>query len=85
MLSYRVKYYNIRPPNMLWNPEIRSIMLVDFKCLEIFKQIPILEEISPNRKRKHFYLNNNIAWSSRKILLLAFLLTLGTRRGLQSI
>jgi hypothetical protein len=50
---YGVEHRNVRPPNILWNPEERKVMLVDFECSEILKQAPILQEISPNRKRKY--------------------------------
>ncbi|CAM6031900.1 unnamed protein product [Sphagnum compactum] len=30
--------YRVRPPNVLWNPEIRNVVLVDFERLEILKQ-----------------------------------------------
>jgi hypothetical protein len=51
MLSCGVEHCDVRPPNVLWNPEIRNVVLVDFERSEILKQIPILQEISPNRKR----------------------------------
>jgi serine/threonine protein kinase len=47
-----VEHRDVRPPNILWNPEGRKVMLVDFERSEILKQAPILQEISPNRKRK---------------------------------
>jgi len=37
ILDYGVEYSNIRPPNMLWNPEIRNVVLVDFERSEILK------------------------------------------------
>jgi hypothetical protein len=43
------------PPNVLWNPEIRNVVLVDFERSEISKQVQVLQEISSNRKRKHLY------------------------------
>jgi hypothetical protein len=42
MLSYRVDYCDVRPPNMLWNPEIRHVLLIDFERSEILKQVPVL-------------------------------------------
>ncbi len=32
--DYRVEHGDVRPPNVLWNPEIRKVMLVDFGDLE---------------------------------------------------
>jgi Ser/Thr protein kinase RdoA (MazF antagonist) len=37
----RVEHRDVRPPNVLWNPEIRNVALVDFARSEILK-IPIL-------------------------------------------
>jgi hypothetical protein len=42
MLDYGVEHYNIRPPNVLWNPEIRNVVLVDFEYLEILKLMLVL-------------------------------------------
>jgi signal recognition particle subunit SEC65 len=50
-----VEHRDVRPPNVLWNPEGRKVMLVDFERSEILKQLPILQEVSPNRKRKHLH------------------------------
>jgi hypothetical protein len=47
-----VEYCDVRPPNVLWNPEIRNVVLVDFERSEILKQVLVLQETSPNRKRK---------------------------------
>ena len=55
MLDCGVEHRDVRPPNVLWNTEGRKVMLVDFERSEILKQMPILQEISPNRKRKHLY------------------------------
>jgi hypothetical protein len=52
MLDCGVEHCDVRPPNVLWNPEIRMWMLVDFERSEILKQMPILRRLSPNRKRK---------------------------------
>jgi hypothetical protein len=57
MLSCGVEYRNRRPPNVLWNPEIRNVVLVDFERSEILKQVSVLQETSPNRKRKHLHLS----------------------------
>ncbi|CAL3961971.1 unnamed protein product [Diplocarpon coronariae] len=51
MLGYGVEHRDVRPPNVLWNPETRNVVLVDFERSEILKQVPVLQEISPNRKR----------------------------------
>jgi hypothetical protein len=56
ILDYGVEYRNIRPPNILWNPEIRNVVLVNFERSEISKQMEALQETSPNRKRKHLHL-----------------------------
>jgi serine/threonine protein kinase len=57
ILSCGVEHRDIRPPNVLWNPESRNVVLVDFERSEILKQAQVLQEISPNRKRKHLYLD----------------------------
>jgi hypothetical protein len=41
-----VEHRDVRPPNVLWNPEIRNVVLVDFERSQ---------ETSRNRKRKHFH------------------------------
>jgi hypothetical protein len=51
MLDYGVEYRDVRPPNVLWNSEIRNVVLVDFERSEILKQVPVLQETSPERKR----------------------------------
>ncbi|RFU32574.1 hypothetical protein B7463_g3766, partial [Scytalidium lignicola] len=61
LLNCGVEHRDIRPPNVLWNPEIRNVVLVDFERSEILKQMPILQEISPNRKRKHLPPANKIS------------------------
>jgi len=53
ILDYGVEHRDVRPPNVLWNPEIRKVVLVDFERSEILKQVSVLQETSPNRKRKH--------------------------------
>jgi Ser/Thr protein kinase RdoA (MazF antagonist) len=40
--NYGVEHRDVRPPNVLWNPKCRKVMLVDFKRSEILKQMPIL-------------------------------------------
>jgi len=66
--NYGVEHGDVRPPNVLWNPEGRKVMLVDFERSEILKQMPILQEISPNRKRKHLYSTDGVVqWRSLAI------------------
>jgi hypothetical protein len=55
MLDCGVEHRDVRPPNVLWNPEIRNVVLVDFERSEILKQVQILQETSPNRKRKYLH------------------------------
>jgi hypothetical protein len=64
MLDYGVEHRDVRPPNVLWNTEGRKVILVDFERSEILKQISILQEISPNQKRKHLYSSNGTSCSS---------------------
>ncbi|KAM3067066.1 hypothetical protein ACMFMG_011739 [Clarireedia jacksonii] len=59
-----VEHGDVRPPNVLWNPEGRKIILIDFERSEILKQIPILQEMSPNRKRKYLYSTSRALYSS---------------------
>jgi serine/threonine protein kinase len=35
MLDCGVEHRDVRPPNVLWNPEIKNVVLVDFERLEI--------------------------------------------------
>jgi hypothetical protein len=49
-----VEHCDVRPSNVLWNPEGGNIMLVDLERSEILKRVPALQETSPNkRKRLH--------------------------------
>lgn len=57
MLNFEVEHCDVRPPNVLWNPEIGNVVLVDFERSEILKQVPVLQETSPNRKRKHLHID----------------------------
>ncbi|KAI9738100.1 MAG: hypothetical protein M1818_005528 [Claussenomyces sp. TS43310] len=56
--EHGVEHNDVRPPNVLWNPELQSVMLVDFErsviLSEILKRASTLQEVSPNRKRKRF-------------------------------
>lgn len=56
ILDYGVEYGDVRPPNVLWNPEIGNLVLIDFERSKILRRIPALQEMSPNRKRKHVYI-----------------------------
>ncbi|KAG9228078.1 hypothetical protein BJ875DRAFT_390182, partial [Amylocarpus encephaloides] len=53
LLNYRVEHRDVRPPNVLWNPETKNVMLVDFERSAILKQVTVLQETSLNRNRKH--------------------------------
>ncbi len=55
MLSCGVEHRDVRLQNVLWNPEIRNVVLIDFERSEVLKQLPVLQETSPNRKRKHLH------------------------------
>ncbi|CAG8977997.1 hypothetical protein HYALB_00000666 [Hymenoscyphus albidus] len=65
MLDCGVEHRDVRPPNVLWNSEGQKVILVDFERSEILKQMPILQEISPNRKRKHLYLADTASCSGQ--------------------
>ena len=62
MLDCGVEHRDVRLPNVLWNPEVGNVMLVDFERSEIVKQVPVLQETSPNRKRKrkHFHIDPEV-------------------------
>jgi hypothetical protein len=55
MLDCGVEHRDVLPPNVLWNPEIRNVVLVDFERSEMLKQVQLLYEKSPNQKRKRLY------------------------------
>lgn len=61
MLGYGVEHRDVRPPNVLWNPESRNVVLVDFERSVILKQVQALQEISSNRKRKNLHFNKGIS------------------------
>ncbi|KAH8745085.1 hypothetical protein F5882DRAFT_495313, partial [Hyaloscypha sp. PMI_1271] len=42
ILGYGVEHRDIWPLNVLWNPEIRNVVLVDFEHSEILKQSAVL-------------------------------------------
>jgi Ser/Thr protein kinase RdoA (MazF antagonist) len=50
MLDYGVEHCDVQPLNVLWNPEIRNVVLVDFERSEILKLVLVLQETSPNWK-----------------------------------
>lgn len=58
LLDCRVEHGDVRPPNVLWNSEIKNVMLVDFERSEILKQVLVLQETSPNQKRKHLHFSS---------------------------
>ena len=60
-----VDHCDVRPPNVLWNPEVGKVMLVDFERSEILKQVPVLQQISPpNGKRKHLHFTHGASCCS---------------------
>ncbi|KAL5328001.1 hypothetical protein ACEPPN_005707 [Leptodophora sp. 'Broadleaf-Isolate-01'] len=61
ILDCGVEHGDVRPPNVLWNPEIGNVVLVDFERSEILKQVSVLQETSPNRKRKHLHSSNGVS------------------------
>jgi hypothetical protein len=44
LLGCGVKHRDVWPPNVLWNPEIRNMVLVDFERSRILKEVPVLQE-----------------------------------------
>lgn len=59
-----MEHRDIRLPNVLWNPEIRNVVLIDFERSEILKHLAVLQETSPNRKRKRLLLDNEMPCQS---------------------
>ena len=57
LLGCGVEHRDVRPPNVLWNSEIRNMVLIDFERSEILKRVPVLQDTPPNRKRKHLHLD----------------------------
>jgi hypothetical protein len=57
ILDCGVEHRDVRPPNVLWNPENTNVVLVDFERSQILKQEQVFQETSPNRKRKHLHLD----------------------------
>jgi len=55
MLDRGVEHHDVGPSNVLWSPEIRNVILVDFERAEILKQVSVLQEMSPNRTRKYLH------------------------------
>ena len=64
LLDCGVEHRDVRPPNVLWNPEIRNVVLVDFERSEILKRVPVLQETSPNRKRKRLHFDPDVSCRS---------------------
>jgi len=56
------EHHDVRPPNVLWNPETSSVVLVDFERSEILEQTPILGG------GKNFNLKHKAVWSSRILI-----------------
>jgi hypothetical protein len=50
-----VEHHDVRPPNVLWNPEGGYIMLVDLERSEVLMREPALQELSPNLKLRRHY------------------------------
>jgi len=65
MLGCGVEHRDIRPPNVLWNPEIRNVVLIDFERSKILKQLAVLQETSPNRKRKRLHFDPEASCRSK--------------------
>lgn len=64
LLGCGVEHGDVRPPNVLWNPESKKVMLVDFER-------SILQEITPNRKRKNLHVTEGALCSGAKPQILA--------------
>jgi hypothetical protein len=47
-----VEHSDVRPPNVLWNSDGGNVMLVDLERSQILKRVPILQESSPNKRRR---------------------------------
>jgi serine/threonine protein kinase len=52
MLDCGVEHRDLRPPNVLRNSETRNLVLIDFERSEILQRKLVLQELSPNWKRK---------------------------------
>jgi hypothetical protein len=64
LLGRGVEHGDVRPPNVLWNPEIKNVVVVDFERSEILKQVPVLQETSSNRKQKHLHFDHEASCRS---------------------
>lgn len=53
--KYGVEHCDVRPPNVLWNPEVGNVMLVEFERPKTLNGVPSLQEISPNLKRRRLH------------------------------
>ncbi|KAI9738026.1 MAG: hypothetical protein M1818_005454 [Claussenomyces sp. TS43310] len=49
--TYGVEHHDTRPANVLWSTA-NGVMLVDFERSEILNRSPILQQISPNKRRR---------------------------------
>ncbi|OAT10369.1 hypothetical protein, variant [Blastomyces gilchristii SLH14081] len=47
-----VEHRDAEPRNLLWNPEIKTVVLIDFERAQIHEPRPVLGVLSPNPKRK---------------------------------
>jgi hypothetical protein len=56
-----VEHNDVRPPNVLWNPEGRNIMLIDFERSEILKRVSSFRGISHNLKRRRLCSNEGVS------------------------
>lgn len=66
--SFGVEHGDAMSRNVLWDIGRRKLMLVDFERSEIFNRVSILQEISPNRKRKHLHSSHVPATATPKPL-----------------
>jgi len=65
MLGCGVEHRDVRPLNVLWNPEIGKVVLIDFERSEILKQLAVLQAASPNQKQKRLHLDPNVSILSK--------------------
>ena len=47
-----VEHRDPEPRNLMWNPEIKMVVLIDFERATIHEPRPVLGVLSPNRKRR---------------------------------
>ena len=56
-----VEHNDVHPLNVLWNPEGRNIMLIDFERSELLKRASSLKEISPNLKQRRLHSKEGVS------------------------